>query len=675
VNQGFAGFVEARSIAVVGASPRNEIARITFDNLRRWRFAGRVFGLHPSEVEVDGVPTFPTWDRAEPVDLALMAIGAHRLPDAVRDAARAGVGRFVIPGAGANEGGREVEPDLRSAVAETTAEVVGPNCMGFASLHSRVVPYVGTLDPDLQPGSVGVVSQSGSVCELFTSMPWRIGFSHVISVGNELGVDLTAALDFLADDERTGVVGLFVEGIRRPAAFRAALRRAGETGTVVVALKVGRSEAARAGTVAHTGAMAGDAAVFSAVLRDAGAIEVRDLDEMQNALELLGKGLRRSPGRVIYAGDSGGQANLFVDLAEAHGVDLPPIPDQAVTALRDRFPSLGDDANPLDLWALDEPDTIYRDALPILVEGQPHLVVLGLDKFLARTEAELAFVRTGVDAVPEPGTVVLMAYGGSDSADPVILRTCWERGIPVVRGADRTLSALAGIARWRAWRTEEPSVARLSLPRDLPSQGPWTERTAKRLLAAAGVPVTREGEARSPDQAVALAGELGYPVVVKILAESIAHKTETGGVRLGLSTPDDVRAATTDLLRRSPAVLVAEQRAAELELIVSAFADEQFGPCALIGLGGLWAEALGRSVVVAGPGSGTAVRRALRSTSWGRLLLDGARGRRFPVDRLVDCCLRLVSLVEVTGLRTVEINPLFVEGDEVVAVDALVVPP
>jgi acetate---CoA ligase (ADP-forming) len=674
VAAGFAGFAKAGSIAVVGASPRNVIARITFQNLRRWRFPGKVFGLHPSSAEVDGVPTFASWEDSGPAELALLAVGAPRLPEAIDAAVGAGVRRFVIPGAGANEGGRAVEADLREAVSGAGAQVIGPNCMGFASLPDRVIPYVGTLDPDFQPGRVGFVSQSGSVCELFTAMPWRIGFSHVVSVGNELGVDLTSVLEFLADDDATDVIGLFVEGVRRPQAFRRALERAAAAGKPVVAVKVGQSAAARAGTVAHTGALAGDAAVFSAVLRDAGAIEVGDLDELQNALELLGKGLHRPPGRVLYAGDSGGQANLFADLAEVHGVELPALEPPAAGALRERFPSLGDDANPLDLWALDRPEAIYRDALPILVRTQPDLVVLGLDKFLARTEAEVAFVRTGVEAVPEPGSVVLMAFGGSEQADEQVLRSCWQRGVPVVRGAGRTLAALAAIDRWERWRGDRGTTLPPSVPADLPSGGVWTERAAKELLAAAGIPVPREREARTVDQAVAAAEEIGFPVVAKVSGEGIAHKTELGGVRLGLSDGDQVRGAAEDLLRLGPAVLIAEQRRADVELIASGFVDDQFGPCGLLGLGGVWTEALGRSVVVAGPGSEEAVRRALASTSWGRLLLEGARGRRLAVESVIECGLRLIAIVAQTGLRTVEINPLFVDGHGVVAVDALVVP-
>jgi acetate---CoA ligase (ADP-forming) len=677
VARGFGGLAGAGSVAVVGASARNLLARITFDNLRRWRFAGDVFGIHPRGEPVDGVPTYATYEEAGgPPDVALLAVGAGRLVEALGTATGAGVRRFVIPGAGANEGGREIEESLRAAAREADADVLGPNCMGFASLHTGLVPYVGTIDPDLPRGSVGLVSQSGSVCELFTTMPWRVGFSHVVSVGNELTVDLTEVLAFLVDDPATGAIGLFVEGVRRPDDFRTALRRAAEAGKTVVTLKVGRSETSRVGTVAHTGVLAGDARVFSGVLRDTGAVEAADLDEFQVLLEMLGKGLAREPGRVVYVGDSGGQANLFADLAADRGVGLPPPSDATCLALRARFPSLGDCDNPLDLWALGDPEQTYRDGVALLLEHEPHLLVLGLDKFLARGEPERVFVRAGVEGVAQAGSTVLMAYGGSDTADQRTLANCWERRVPVTRGAERTLSSLAALSRWRRWQGEATAEEReVTEPdRALLEDAPTSEHAAKRLLEAAGISVTRERHVATPEEAVAAAADIGFPVVAKVARGT--HKTDSDGVRLDLWTEEAVASAADDLLQRSDGVLVAEQARGDLEVIVGAFVDRQFGPCGLIGLGGLWTETFGQATVVLGPGSPATVRRALEPHPWGRLLLTGARGRRFPVEAITETLLRLIALVAAGRgrLQVLEINPLVIAGDRVVAVDALAVP-
>jgi acyl-CoA synthetase (NDP forming) len=677
MGQGFDAFVGARSIAVVGASERNIIARIAIDNLRSLGFPGGVFGIHPRGEPVDGMATFPSHqDAGDPADLAVLAVGAPRLEGALRAAATAGVGSVVIPGAGSNEGGPAVWPALSTAIEETGVRTLGPNCMGFASFHQRVVPYVGSVDPDLQAGGVGLVSQSGSVLEMYTAMPWRIGFSHVISVGNELGVDMTGALEFLVADEDTHAIGLFIEGIRRPEEFRATLRRAADADKPVVMVKVGVSELARAGAASHTGALAGDARVFAAVVRDEGAILVRDLEEMLAALELLGKRVDRPTDRVVYVGDSGGEANLFADLASRAGVELPPLADRTVAALRERFPLLDPTSNPLDLWAIGVPEETYREGVGMVAELEPHLVVLGLDKFLARAEPERVFVRSGVEGVRTPGAVVLMAYAGSDTGDLEILRTCWDRRIPVVRGAAPMLEAMASVARWRRWRGEPGGARHIEAHPTGPLPRAWSEHSAKELLASAGIPVTREDEAATPDDAASIAEGIGFPVVVKMAGEDLAHKTEKGGVRVDVASSDEVRTIAGGFLSKAPRVLVAEQRRADLELIAGAFVDEQFGPCALIGLGGVWTEALGEAAVVAGQGSEATVRRALEERSWGRLLLEGSRGRRFPVEAIAEVTLRLLDIVTAhrDHIEAVEINPLFVDGDEVVAVDALVVP-
>ncbi|HZA60378.1 MAG TPA: acetate--CoA ligase family protein, partial [Actinomycetota bacterium] len=269
------------------------------------------------------------------------------------------------------------------------------------------------------------------------------------------------------------------------------------------------------------------------------------------------------------------------------------------------------------------PSASYRDGISLVVEHEPHLVVLSLDKFLAGTEPERAFVRAGVQAVEEPGAAVLMAFAGGEQADPSILRAAWDRGVAVTRGARDTLSALAGIDRWQRWRAEAPGDRG---PGEVPAVDAetWTEHRAKVLLAEAGIAVTREEEVGTAEEAVRAAHRTGFPVVAKVVGA--AHKTDRGGVRLGLSGDDDVRDAAAELLALSPRVLVAEQRRGDLELIVSGFRDEQFGPCGLVGLGGMWTEAFGQAVVVAGPATPARCAGRWRWRRGGRCCSTGPGG-------------------------------------------------
>ncbi|HVM11261.1 MAG TPA: acetate--CoA ligase family protein, partial [Actinomycetota bacterium] len=202
--------------------------------------------------------------------------------------------------------------------------------------------------------------------------------------------------------------------------------------------------------------------------------------------------------------------------------------------------------------------------------------------------------------------------------------------------------------------------------------GPWTEHAAKRLLREIGIPVTREEEVREVEEAVEAAQRIGFPVVAK--AAGIAHKTEVGGVRLGLATEQAVREAAAEVLRLGAGLLVSEEVRGRLELLVGAFRDAQFGVCGLLGLGGIWTEALGQAVVLPGPGSEDVVRRALEDAPWGRLLLEDVRGVPLPLGRVTDVLFRLIDLVEGMPVEAIEINPLVVREDGVVAVDALLVP-
>jgi len=282
-----------------------------------------------------------------------------------------------------------------------------------------------------------------------------------------------------------------------------------------------------------------------------------------------------------------------------------------------------------------------------------------------------------VEAVPEPGSLILTAFAGGDLADESILRAAWERGVPVTRGAGVTLAALAALSRARdrpVGAEDPPPTVPEEAVRLARQIAEWNEHEAKRLLEATGISVTREEEVGTPQEAAAAAERLGFPVVVKMSAPGLAHKTELGGIRLHLATPDQVADAAAQMLEVGPRVLVAEQVETELELIAGAFLDPQFGPCGLVGLGGRWTEAFGEAVVIAGSGSRMAFGRGLETERWGRLLLRGARGRTFPVENVWDVVARLIALVGACNLQAVEINPLFLEGDRAVAVDALVVP-
>ncbi|TME35254.1 MAG: acetate--CoA ligase family protein, partial [Chloroflexi bacterium] len=533
----FDGLTEIQSVAVVGASPRSELARAALENLVRFGPQARVYAVHPAAIPPPGAIAAPS--------LAELP----EIPDLCLDAAKRGVQRFVIPGGGGNEGGDAIRLELHELIKRRSLSVIGPNCMGMVSFSAGIAPYIGWIAPGIKHGTVGIVSQSGSVCEICTALEWRVGFSHIVSVGNEFGADLSDGLAFMAGDPNTLAIGLFVEGVRRPVEFRRGLEAAASQGKPVVVLKAGRSKIGAAGALAHSGSMAVDAEVFSGVLRSANAIEVRDIEELLTVLELLGKGVTRAPDRVVLVGDSGGEANLFADLAADRGIDLPTLTDQTSSNLNRQFPMLGHASNPLDLWALGPPEDIYSSGVRLLLQSEPHLVVIGLDKHLAGSAAGGKLVESALAGVTDSGSALLMAFGGADVADASVLKQCWISGVPVTRGAATTVSALAALGRWRSCAKTHPNQAPPIGPVDviaaaITSLGDgdvtWSEWASKRLLECAHIGLPKETQVFNVNEALEAAQRLGYPVVVKASAPNLPHKTEVRGVRLNLVSQTEV---------------------------------------------------------------------------------------------------------------------------------------
>jgi acyl-CoA synthetase (NDP forming) len=680
------GLADIQSVAVIGASPRSELARAALENLVRFGPQTRVYAVHPAAIPPPGaIAAHSLAELPEIPDLCLLLIGTKKLVGVIEEAAERGVQRFVIPGGGSNEGGEAIKVELHELIKRRSLSVIGPNCMGMVSFSTGIAPYIGWIAPGINHGVVGIASQSGSVCELCTALEWRVGFSHILSVGNELGTDLSDGLAFMAGDPNTLAIGLFVEGVRRPVEFRRGLEAAASQGKPVVVLKAGRSKIGAAGALAHSGSMAVDAEVFSAVLRSANAIEVRDVEELLTVLELLGKGVSRAPDRVVLVGDSGGEANLFADLAADRGIELPRLTDQTCSDLNRQFPTLGHASNPLDLWALGPPEDTYSLGVGLLLQSEPHLVVIGLDKHLTGSAAGGKLVNSALAGVTASGSALLMAFGGADVTDASVLKQCWKLGVPVTRGATTTVSALAALGRWRSCAKTQPNqeltvraVDGIAAAITTFADGDiaWSEWASKRLLECVHISLPEETQVFKVSEATEASQRLGYPVVIKASAPNLPHKTEQSGVRLNLMSQAEVAKAARDLLAAFGSVIVARQYKAEMELIISAFNDPTFGPCCLVGLGGTWAEKLSNHVVVASPSSHSDVRLGLSMRPWGRLLLDGARGRTFATNAVIRTVLGVLDLLSSTvdHIAAIEINPLFVQATSAVAIDALVVP-
>lgn len=659
-----------RSIVVVGASDR------TYGQAEAVRNALRggipAWGVNPKRAEVLGLPCVPRIaDLPEVPELAVLLVGHARVEEALEEAAEAGVRAFVLPGLG-NEAGAEGPPiaaRIATRAAELGAALVGPNCMGIAVPGRRTSSWIGTVPDTFLEGHVAVASHSGSIAEALVSAGPRVGFSCVASLGAEAARDVADICGFFAEDAETRAVGLFLEAVRRPAALAEALTRLGKAEKPVVCLKVGRSQAAARAALTHTGSIVGSDRAFSAFLRAHGAIEVVDFPQLVETLEVLGRRRRPRGLRIAAVSESGGEGALLADHGEAAGIPFAPLPDQLASGLQREFPNYVNPGNPLDAWAIAEPERVYPRSLESIARSGAFDILLAqidLSQFRGAAEAEWCAMIVGALADAVDGSDVFPAVTSIQTADPppALAALARRRDVPLLRGPGNALRALAGVARWRpvppTYAGEEDPVD-LS---DLLADGALPEYESTLVVGRYGVPITPLRRVRSPQEAVGAASELGFPVVVKL--DGPAHKSRSGGVRLGLGDEQAVEAAAAELGGR---VLLAQQVAAGPEIFCGLDRDPQYGPVLAVGLGGRAVEALELAKVTLAP-IGLDAARALVDDAPGlaRLLSPPARD---------DVARTLVALGRLArdhpDVAAVDVNPLIARADGAVAVDALVV--
>ena len=704
------------AIAVVGASPRTWIAETVRDNLRVMDSATRCYFVNPKYEELHGQPCFPSLEALpERPDVAILALNPLRAATITEAAAAAGVPAVIIPGGGVVEGGAAaaaMQAEVGRIAREHGLAVVGPNCMGVIDLTSNAATYIGDVSPYLPRGGVAGIAQSGSVADAFVHSGSRIGFSRIISCGSEVVLDTCDFLAYCLDDPETSSVILFVEGFKRPERFLALADRALELGKPIMAVKVGRSEQAQVAAIAHSGSLAGEARATDAALDAAGVIRCADLDELLETAELV-EGMRRT-GRSIGRGRTGvvtvstGEASLIADQAVQTGVDLPPIPASARAAILAALPTMGYVGNPLDPWGAEHPAAAYGATFEAMAASGAYDALVIVHDFPYRSlPSEVATANEVTSQLlaatadrPEVLPIYVSLTSGEPPPETKALLDSTGGGAPLLRGGLEAFTAIASMARWEArrdlrrtlgpWRAGWPALAAdgasygtdgSTLPTAPRRSRSLSEHDSLTLLGDAGIAVTEAVVAADAASAVAAARRFGRPVALKLEATGLAHKSDHGGVVLGLSGDDAVYAAALGILdggrRRGfdvRGLLVEPMADPGIELIVGLRRDAQFGPVVLVGLGGILAELLDDVAVRLAPVTPRVAMSMLDDLRGGRIL-DGVRGRP-GADRAAIAAM-LVSLGRLGAARPdlleVDLNPVIATPAGVVAVDALVV--
>jgi acyl-CoA synthetase (NDP forming) len=651
------------SVALVGASERHPAvvrtvssgpAEVWLVNPRRERVLGK--RCYRSVADLPAVP-----------EVAMIVVGHQAAAEAVSEALEVGVAALVVPGLGAEAGanGRPVAQKIAELADVAGVPLLGTNCMGYLRPEGTSL-WIGTPPKSIVAGHVSVLAQSGSIAEGLLAAGPRIGFRTVVSSGSEVSRDAADLLAALANDAGTRAIGLFLETVRRPEAFRLALRSCAQAGKPVVCLKVGRSAAAAAVALTHTGAMVGSDRAFSALLRAYGVIEVTDMPELVETLEVLGR--RRWPRgtRMAAVSESGGEAALLADHADAAGLVLEPIPDQAASALREEFPNFVELCNPLDVWAVDTVERIFPRCFEALRDsGSYDILVAEIELTRHRSEPDNAWCSQVVTALASAsaGRDLFPAVISTNCVDPPseIARLAHEADIALLRGTGAAARALAAVATWNPRWPPAPTGGAPVQVCDFLRDGFLPEFESATLLSRYGVKFAPFRRARTGIEAARAAEELGFPVVVKV--DNAAHKSAVQGVVLGVSSPQE---AAEIAERLGGAVLVARQLHGCLEVICGFQRDPMFGPVLTVGLGGSLAEALGAVATALAPISHEDARRLAAAPPG--IKLDSPAHR--DLIAVLTALSRLAS--ERPEIEAVDINPLVITATGATAVDALI---
>ena len=680
--------LEPKTVAVFGAS----------DDLGKWGgrimhyltlhgYSGTVIPINPRREIVRGHKCYPRITDAPPVDVAIIAVPASAVTQTLRECETAGVGCCVIITAGFTEAGAAgaaMQTEIEAIAARSGMRLVGPNCLGLINYRTGMaLTSARVLDVDkVHVGEIGLVSQSGA---LMLSVYNRahdqgIGFSQIISVGNQADLEICDFFEHMISSADTRVICLHIEGLRDGPRFLDLLRKARHAGKPVIVLKTGRSEEGGRAAQSHTASLAGSFAVFEAASRDAGAILVDDPDVMVLLADFLQRyGVGEKTGLGILS-PSGGMNGIVLDRMADAGLTLAPFADGTLAAVG-QYILPGQSHNPVDLGArrsdVGEAVSIAEPiAKAVGADGNVGVILVPLTT-IPNYEASVTGIADGLLAAGKPALFAITPGSVATGVRKIIR----EKGIPYCDRIDDAMRLLKAYADACALEVgaERPAVvpyAGVALPK-----GYLSEPAAKGLLAGAGVRVTREARVATVEEAKAAADRIGYPVVLKGVSSKIVHKSDAGIVKLGLADATAVAAAFADVDAKLRAAdpgaegcVVAESVRAELELIVGVKLDPQFGPSVLVGAGGVLVELLHDVQVALAPVTPDKARQMLRRLRvWP--LLEGYRGRpALDVEAVVDTIVKVSELAASLGDKLVEldINPLMVrrEGEGAVAVDA-----
>lgn len=682
------------SVAIVGASPDSWYASNLVDNLLAYGYDGEVYLVNPNRERA--------WDREcydslssvpEVVDLAVVCVPRTLVVDVVEEAGEMGVPAALVITAGfaeADDEGAALERDLATAIGRHDVVVCGPNCIGVANPGEETV-LTSTCSRKPSPGSIGLVSQSGALA--FTTFYERgadedLGFSHVVSTGNEVDLTLADYVSYLADDPTVEVICTYLEGVADPGKLRRAAETAVAGGTPVLTVKVGRSESAERAAYSHTGSLTGNDDAWNGLFDQAGIERVPDVPDLLERAKAHAAFDPPETSRVCIASTSGGLASLLAGMASERGVELPALSAETQSSLKsvEDLLAFDDLNNPIDIRGAGA-DHLPRVAETLFADENfdAYVFAVGLSAVDDRAERIADDLVSLAEATEDPVFVLWTGRRASADDGPLPYERV-RRELPLYADPGRCMDALQSVIDFRkrrdrlAGRTLDDRSVAVESTGAIRETGVLTWASATELLASAGIETIPTRTASSAEKTATMATELGYPVVVKVDSPAIPHRAEADAVRLGVTDPDEAAKAYDAVVGNAreyageavtDRVVVQHQASEGIEAIVGVSRDDVFGPLVTVGIGGSMAELVDDVAVRVPPFDADEARRAIQSTRLGEVIVESAGTDR--LDELASLVAAVGDLATaVDSIAELDFNPVVVGDDDVGIVDVLV---
>jgi acetyltransferase len=694
------GIFKPRSIALVGASEtKGKLGNILLRNLIDGGYKGSVYAVNPKYKTINGQKSFKTViDIDDEVDLAVIVTPIESVPEIMRDSAKKKIlGAIIISAGGKEVGerGKAVEGRILKEAAKGGIRIIGPNTLGIIHpSHSLNASFAHRM---ALPGSLAFISQSGALCTAVLDMSCKenIGFSHFISIGSMADVDFGDLIDYLGSSEEVSSIILYIESLTNAKKFMSAARAVSRI-KPIIALKSGRSQAGAEAAASHTGAMAGEDDVYEAAFRRAGILRVRTMYELFNCAEALGKQRRPRGPRLGIVTNAGGPGVMAADKLAELGHEPAPLSDKTINLLNSVLPPHWSKRNPVDIIGDATPER-YLDAVRICLDSDDIdglIVILTPQAVTGATVVARRVSKLRTDRLKP----IFAVWMGGDEVEAGI-SVLNKAGIPTYRSPEEAVNIFLlmysyGYNLKLLQETPRELHSELNLNREktreimkkclVRSSNVLSETESKELLESYGIPVNRTFISKSPEQAVELATEIGFPVVLKIYSPDITHKTDAGGVILDINSAEDVAVAFNKIIENAknydPKARIAGVTIQRMikktgyEIILGSKSDQLFGPVILFGMGGTMTEVIGDKAIGLPPLNTTLAKRLIERTKVSKVL--GGFRNKPPVNEefLEEILVRLSHLVtDFPEIREIDINPLLVNEKDIVALDARIV--